>query len=191
MRFRKGHVPWNKNKKRSQKVRKKISKSIKALWQNSKYREHMSKAHKGKSSSMKGKSHTRETKEKISKQLLGRRLSEITRKKIGEAKKKERHWNWKGGITPINIKIRNSFKCKEWKNKVFVRNDWTCQKCKRRGVELQAHHILIFSQFPKLKFDINNGITLCKNCHGRFHKLYGRKINKTKELKDFLKIKEI
>lgn len=151
----------------------------------------MSEVHKGKISSMKGKHHTKETKEKISKRLMGRRLSEITRKKIGEAERKEKHWNWKGGITSTNLKIRNSLESKKWKNNVFARDNWTCQKCERRGIELQAHHILGFSQFPRLKFEINNGITLCRSCHGKFHQVYGRKINRIKESKDFLKIKKI
>lgn len=191
MQFQKGHIPWNKNKKRSQGVKARISKRVKALWQNPKYREHMREVHRGKTSSMKGKHHSKETKDRISKRLIGRRLLKTTRKKIGEAEKRERHWNWKGGITSTNIKIRNSLKSKKWKNNIFVRDNWTCQKCKKKGVELEAHHILRFSQFPKLKFDINNGVTLCKSCHGKFHKIYGRKNNKRKELKDFLEILKI
>lgn len=187
MQFQKGHIPWNKNKKRSKEIKEKISKRLKILWQNPKYRKHMCEAHKGKISSMKGKNHSKETKEKISKKLKGRHLSEITKRRIGEAERKEKHWNWKGGITPKNIEIRNSLKSKKWRNKIFVRDDWTCRKCKRRGIELHAHHILGFSESHRLKFNINNGISLCKECHWRFHKLYGRKNNKTKELKDFLK----
>ncbi len=188
--FRKGHNPWNKGKKWSQEIKEKISKSVKILWQNPEYKRHMSEIHKGQVSSMKGKHHSKETKERISKQLIGRRLSEATKKKIGEVERGERHWNWKGGITPINIKIRTGPETKKWRNSVFARDDWTCQKCGKRGIELRAHHILIFSQHPELKFTINNGITLCKSCHNKFHKIYGRKANTKKELKEFLKIKK-
>lgn len=187
MRFKKGQIPWNKNKKWPKEIKEKISKSVKALWQNPEYRRHMSEVHKGQVPSMKGKHHTKTTRERISKQLIGRHLSEATRKKIGEVERGKRHWNWKGGITPTNVKIRNSLKSKEWKNSVFARDNWTCQKCEKRGIELRAHHILSFSKYPRLKFEVNNGITLCKSCHQKFHEIYGRKTNTKKEIKEFLK----
>jgi hypothetical protein len=148
MQFQKRYTPWNRGKKWPKEIKEKISKSVKILWRNPEYRRHMSEVHKGQVSSMKGKHHTKETKERISKRLRGRRLSEVTKKKIGEVEKGKRHWNWKGGITPINIKIRNSLKSKEWKNIIFARDNWTCQKCRKRGIELRAHHILSLGRYP-------------------------------------------
>ena len=185
--FQKRNIPWNNGKEWSKEIKEKISKSVKSLWQNSKYKNHMSEVHKRQISSMEGKHHTKETKEKISKRLIGRHLSEVTRKKIGEVEKGEKHWNWKGGITSINIKIRNSLKSKSWRNNIFTRDNWTCQKCRKRGIELRAHHILSFSEHQKLKFEVDNGITLCKGCHISFHKIYGRKANTKKEIENFLK----
>ena len=72
---------------------------------------------------------------------------------------------WKGGITPINYKIRRSIEFKQWRQSVFERDDYRCMSCGERGGELQADHIFPFSQFPRLRFDINNGRTLCKPCH--------------------------
>jgi len=77
---------------------------------------------------------------------------------------------WKGGVTPINHKIRTSLEYKEWRTKVFQRDNYTCQKCgDRQGnghkVILNAHHIKPFSKEESLRFDIPNGITLCKKCH--------------------------
>jgi len=75
------------------------------------------------------------------------------------------HWNWRGGVTPINLIIRNSTEMKEWKKEVFKRDDYTCQMCRKRGVEIQADHIKPFVLFPELRFDLDNGRTLCVPCH--------------------------
>ncbi len=75
------------------------------------------------------------------------------------------HHNWKGGITPIHKKIRNSLEIKLWRESVFKRDDFTCQICGARGVYLQADHIKPFAFFPELRFELSNGRTLCKFCH--------------------------
>lgn len=72
---------------------------------------------------------------------------------------------WKGGITPINIKIRNSIEYKLWRESVFKRDDWTCVWCKTRGGIIHADHIKPFCDYPELRFAIDNGRTLCKTCH--------------------------
>ena len=37
--------------------------------------------------------------------------------------------------------------------------------CRKVGVYLTAHHIKSWKNYPELRFDINNGITLCEDCH--------------------------
>lgn len=80
------------------------------------------------------------------------------------------HWNYQGGISAENHIIRNSTEIKIWRTKVFERDNYTCQNCGEKGGELNAHHIKMFSQFPKLRFDVSNGLTLCKQCHINIHK---------------------
>jgi len=56
----------------------------------------------------------------------------------------------------------------EWRQKVFERDNYTCQECGATG-DLQAHHIKPVSQYPELIYDVDNGITLCKKCHAKKH----------------------
>lgn len=92
-----------------------------------------------------------------------------TLSKIG-AWKKEKNPNWKGGIMIETRYIRSSIDTKIWRYAVFTRDNFTCQHCKKRGGNLHAHHIKEFSKFPELRFDINNGLTLCVSCHRAIHK---------------------
>lgn len=106
----------------------------------------------------------------ISRALTGRKLDQATRRKIQLSHigkhAKEKNPMWKGGITPKNRAIRNSFEYHEWRRQVFERDNYTCQFCKKRGgTKLHADHIRPFAFYPELRFDINNGRTLCKSCH--------------------------
>ena len=79
--------------------------------------------------------------------------------------------NWQGGKTPINKLLRGQKKVFECRTKVFERDDFTCQMCgDNRGHNLNAHHIKSWAKYPELRFDINNGITLCRECHIKIHK---------------------
>lgn len=66
----------------------------------------------------------------------------------------------------------------EWRNAIFKRDNWTCQLCWKYGDKLQAHHLNNWAQFPNERLDLNNGITLCEECHRAFHKAYGLKVTK-------------
>lgn len=102
-----------------------------------------------------------------------------------------KHWNWKGGITPERTKIYFSKEYKEWVKKVYQRDNYTCQKCgDNTGNNLKPHHKNSFTDYPELRFDINNGITLCENCHIYFHSKYGTHHNNEKQLNEFLNEKQ-
>jgi len=79
--------------------------------------------------------------------------------------KGKRAFNWKGGKTKKLKLIRNSQDYIEWREAVFIRDDYTCQKCFSKGKYLHAHHIKQLAFYPELAFDVNNGVTLCKDCH--------------------------
>jgi 5-methylcytosine-specific restriction endonuclease McrA len=101
----------------------------------------------------------------------------------------ERNGNWQGGITSWNAKIRNSNEYLEWKVSVFKRDNYTCQCCGSKR-NLEAHHIENFSSNPELRFDTNNGLTMCTDCHnpikqGSFHHTFGTRNNNLKQLQEF------
>ena len=91
--------------------------------------------------------------------------------------------NWRGGISTENKLLRNSKQFQAWRKSIFERDDYTCQKCGARSkanayIRIEAHHIKPFANYPGLRFDIDNGITLCKKCHSEEPK--GREIWKIK-----------
>lgn len=79
------------------------------------------------------------------------------------------HHNYKGGITPENKLIRSSERMKWWSFSVLKRDEYTCQGCGIRGGELHAHHIKEFAKYKELRFELSNGLTLCKVCHRKIH----------------------
>lgn len=76
-----------------------------------------------------------------------------------------------------------------WRKDIYKKDDYTCQKCKTKGdkVKLNAHHIRNYSSDKENRFNVNNGITLCVDCHKEFHHRYGNKNNSYEQLKVFLK----
>ena len=100
--------------------------------------------------------------------------------------KGEKNWNWKGGITPENHKIRNSIEYRLWREAVFARDNWICQKSGEKGGKLVAHHINNFCSYPELRFAIDNGITLSEKAHRQFHKKYNIRYNTQEQLEEFL-----
>lgn len=152
------------------------------------------------SASSKGRKHSDESKKKMSLSHVGKRLSDEHRANLSRVRKGvkqtkqavlnriaslprgEKMWNWKGGITPVNQKIRHSFEYREWRTAVFERDRYTCVWCgakngRGKTVILNADHIKPFAYYPELRFAIDNGRTLCKRCH-RSTDTYGSKAKK-------------
>lgn len=156
--FKKGLIPWNKG-----------TKGLTSGW-------------------LKGKKMSEEQKEKLSK---------IWKEKFKDPRN---HPRWQGGITPLNFQIRNSEEYQSWRIQIFENNNFVCQKCGQRAGKLQAHHIENFSLITHKNninilrdalnceelWNINNGITFCKECHILFHKIYGKWNNAKEQLEEFL-----
>lgn len=78
-------------------------------------------------------------------------------------------------------------KQKVWRETIFKRDDYTCQHCGVRGGRLNAHHLDGYNWCVERRFDITNGVTLCKDCHRDFHKKYGYKNNTEQQFEEFMR----
>lgn len=105
----------------------------------------------------------------------------------GWFKKGHKPKNWQGGKRPFSQTIKDDVRYKKWRKEVFIRDNYTCQKCKKRGGYLHPHHIEAKSMKPELAYDIENGVTLCQDCHRKFHKKYGFGKNTKEQFNKFLK----
>ena len=61
-----------------------------------------------------------------------------------------------------------------WSKMVKDRDNYTCQICGNSpSGNLNAHHLNGWNAFPEQRFDLDNGETLCEDCHKEFHSEYG------------------
>ena len=105
-----------------------------------------------------------------------RKTCSIKCKGIYERKKAEERRIEKGYTKhQLDRLARYSPEAKKWRGEIFKRDNWTCQICKiRGGVRLEADHIKPFAFFPKLRFELSNGRTLCRKCHDKTKMDYRR-----------------
>src|SRR3990167_2502750 len=117
---------------------------------------------------------TKEWKRNIALGNLGKKLTEETKRKISDAKRKP--------LTPLYRAIRECYKYREWRTSIFRRDNFTCVLCGQKGGELNADHCPkrfvdtvresnIKTMEEALNYEelwnIKNGRTLCKKCHSQ------------------------
>lgn len=63
---------------------------------------------------------------------------------------------------------RNDSAYKEWRKSIRERDGWLCKMANGDCLgKVVAHHILPWAKFPELRYEVNNGITLCTFHHPR------------------------
>ena len=77
------------------------------------------------------------------------------------------HPNWKGGRSRWYKEGYYTPEYLKWRKRVFERDNYTCVACveKDKGAYITAHHIKSWTHYPKLRFLLSNGATLCEDCH--------------------------
>jgi hypothetical protein len=96
------------------------------------------------------------------------KLSE-SRKGKGNPMYKKKPWNYidgKSGGRKVDIKYW------KWKRAVHERDGYICQKCRKKLPRklLIAHHIKSWKNYPRLRYVVSNGLTLCRTCHNKIDK---------------------
>ena len=124
------------------------------------------------------------------------------------AKSGKFHPNWKEGISPLGSLIRSMKEYKNWRNLIFKRDNYTCQECgDNKGHNLNTHHknpfakllqefLKEYDQFSPIEdketlvrlaikwqpfWKIDNGTTLCEDCHKKEHLNFNKVKPKKKE----------
>jgi endogenous inhibitor of DNA gyrase (YacG/DUF329 family) len=79
--------------------------------------------------------------------------------------------NWTGEDSPVWKEVNaetEKFTTAE-RRQILERDNYTCQECGETEVKLNAHHINPAASYPKKAHDIDNGVTLCIDCHADRH----------------------
>lgn len=173
MTFQKGQSPWNKNltKETDERVRKYGEKmSISQLGEkNHNFEKHWKLPQKTKDKLSLQRRQYYKTHEHP-KGFKDKHHTEEAKRKIGNSLTKEKHWNWQNGKS---FELYASEFNKKLKEKIRTRDNLRCQQCFRHQDELfdkngkkyklVIHHI----DFNKKNNNLNNLISLCRNCHSQ------------------------
>lgn len=131
-----------------------------------------------------------EIKEKAKKTCLEKYGVDNYGKIYSETHTKELSPCWKGGVENHRVE-RSTIEYRRWREQVFSRDNYTCASCGARNgngkyIILHAHHINNWKDNEDVRYEIDNGITLCNDCHMRFHSIFGKRNNNEEQLKTFL-----
>ena len=132
--------------------------------------ERLSESHKDQIAWNKGKKMDQEFRDKCRERQLGIKQSPKTIEKRVSQMRGKNHWRWMKDRTSVNMNERrwNTKACVEWREAIFTRDSHKCRiENEDCCVYVEAHHILNWRDHPELRFNINNGITLCRAHHPR------------------------
>lgn len=71
-------------------------------------------------------------------------------------------------LKELRLKLENAGKIRKWSIVVKNRDSNKCVCCGEVD-NLHAHHIKSKSEYPELMYSVDNGLTLCAECHAKEH----------------------
>lgn len=100
-----------------------------------------------------------------------------------------KNWNYNPTLTAEERTFRRILQHAEekiWRSFVFKRDSFCCQLCHNSSkYNLRAHHLDAWHWAKDKRFELNNGITLCVDCHNLFHKTYKNHNNTRLQFEEF------
>lgn len=99
---------------------------------------------------------------------MDRKARYCSRHCAGKDRTGSRAGAWKDGKSLERDRARLAAQVKSWRITVFIRDNRRCQQCGATE-HIHAHHIKPWAEYPDLRFDVDNGVTLCEVCHGKVH----------------------
>lgn len=115
----------------------------------------------------------------------GQKKTDEWKQMMSERRKGSKNPCWRGGSSSQEKIIRSSKEYSLWRNSVFEKDNYTCIWCGIKGNQtggyLNADHIKPFAYFPELRFAIDNGRTLCVDCHKTTDSYKGRAVKNYKK----------
>ena len=82
--------------------------------------------------------------------------------------RKENNYRWIADRNKIKLgdRVLHDPLQKQWRRSVKDRDNWKCRvKDENCNGRLEAHHIKPWKDYPKLRFEVANGVTLCHFHH--------------------------
>jgi hypothetical protein len=98
---------------------------------------------------------------------------------------KENHWRYNHNLTDEEREMGRLIEgYNDFVKDVFKRDKYKCQHC-GSNKKINAHHLNSYNWDKEHRVDVNNGVTLCEDCHKLFHKTYGYGDNTEEQFKLF------
>ena len=110
--------------------------------------------------------------------MMGHKVSEETKEKISFSRLGEKHWRWRKDLTTEERKNGRSYDLElyDWRKKICRLCHYRCIVCDSISLSknpIVAHHLNGWEIFKEERYNLNNGVTLCRKCHISFHKELG------------------
>ena len=89
-------------------------------------------------------------------------------------------------ITEEQIKKRDYAEYRDFVKRVMFRDKYICKVCGIKSKNIEVHHLDGYNWCAEKRTDDTNGITLCHDCHMKFHSFYGKGDNTKEQFEEWI-----